>query len=324
MILRVIEQLATSPGAHEDTKMANWSLPTITDLYTNIITYFRNRDIDNARMFSTAYTIATNIETGTIRWNDTNKNWEKYGGASWSVLSSLYGVSVSGNAATATKLATSRTINGTSFDGTAAINIASRIFNSNPTDTLMYPMLVGSNAVGNYQANTDPAYSYNSSTGALTATYFVGNGASITNLNMANAAAGTLAITRGGTGVTTSTGTGSTVRGTSPTLSSPVITDPIITGFVHYVSATTVGGTLSTTLLPSGWTISRTAVGRILITHNLSLANGHKLIVSGTANESSLGIISTRVKAINSFEIVMTAGGANADMAFTIMIIDAN
>ena len=78
------EQQATSHGVREDTKMADWSLPTITDLYTNIITYFRNRDIDNARMFSTAYTIATNVETGTIRWNNANKNWEIYNGATWS------------------------------------------------------------------------------------------------------------------------------------------------------------------------------------------------------------------------------------------------
>ena len=46
---------------------------------------------------------------------------------------------------------------------------------------------------------------------------FVGNGSQITSLDMNNAASGTLAVARGGTGTTTSTGTGSVVRSASPT-----------------------------------------------------------------------------------------------------------
>lgn len=62
-----------------------------------------------------------------------------------------------------------------------------------------------------YDNNTTgrPAYSsaltFQTSTGTLTATKFSGNGASITNLNMGNAASGTLAIARGGTGATSFT-----------------------------------------------------------------------------------------------------------------------
>ena len=153
--------------------MADWSLPTITDLYTNIITYFRNRDIDNARMFSTAYTIATNVETGTIRWNNTNKNWEIYNSSAWSALSSLYSIAISGNAGSATKLNTARTINGTSFDGTANVTVGINIGVINPSDTVMYPVIVLDNATGNKTAQTDPAYRFNATTAELTCNSFV-------------------------------------------------------------------------------------------------------------------------------------------------------
>lgn len=45
----------------------------------------------------------------------------------------------------------------------------------------------------------------------------------ITSLNVGNATAGTLAVARGGTGVTSSTGTGSVVLSSAPTLTNPVV-----------------------------------------------------------------------------------------------------
>jgi hypothetical protein len=47
-----------------------------------------------------------------------------------------------------------------------------------------------------------------------------------TALNVSNAATGTLAVARGGTGVTTSTGTGSVVLNSSPTLVTPALGTP--------------------------------------------------------------------------------------------------
>jgi hypothetical protein len=61
-----------------------------------------------------------------------------------------------------------------------------------------------------------------SATGTVTGSQFNGSGAGLTNLNMANAASGTLAVTRGGTGTTTSTGTGAVVLGTSPTFTTNI------------------------------------------------------------------------------------------------------
>jgi len=61
--------------------------------------------------------------------------------------------------------------------------------------------------------------------GEVKATGFVGFGTSIAQLNAGNIATGTLAVTRGGTGVGTSTGTGSVVLSASPTLTGTVTGD---------------------------------------------------------------------------------------------------
>jgi len=61
--------------------------------------------------------------------------------------------------------------------------------------------------------------------GEVKASGFVGFGTSITQLNAGNIATGTLAVTRGGTGVGTSTGTGSVVLSASPTLTGTVTGD---------------------------------------------------------------------------------------------------
>jgi len=63
-------------------------------------------------------------------------------------------------------------------------------------------------------------------TGTAAATDFSGSGASLTSLNAGNISSGTLAVARGGTGVTSSTGSGSVVLSTSPTLVTPVLGTP--------------------------------------------------------------------------------------------------
>lgn len=77
----------------------------------------------------------------------------------------------------------------------------------------------------NIRANTN--LTYNAATNTIAASTFsgahVGNGAGLTNLNAANVSTGTLAVARGGTGVTTSTGTGSVVLSSAPAISSPAL-----------------------------------------------------------------------------------------------------
>lgn len=82
-------------------------------------------------------------------------------------------------------------------------------------------------ATGDLPPKTGTNLTFNSNTGQLAATSFSGVGTALTALTAANISAGTLAVARGGTGVTTSTGTGNTVLSASPTFTTN-ITTPII------------------------------------------------------------------------------------------------
>ena len=123
--------------------MANWANPLLTSTYVNFVTEVKGRDDDAARQFDPANTSATNVPNGTIRWNSNNSNWERWNGSAWAALSASYAISITGNAATATlatnattaatttgnagtatTLQTARTINGTSFNGSANITTA--------------------------------------------------------------------------------------------------------------------------------------------------------------------------------------------------------
>jgi len=138
--------------------------------------------------------------------------------------SGTWAISISGNAATATSAttagsATTATSATSATSATNATNAANFAVSDESTDTTCFVVFT-TGASGNLPGKTGTNLTFNSSTGELAATQFsgtlVGNGASVTNLNMANAATGTLAVLRGGTGTTTSTGTGSTVLSASP------------------------------------------------------------------------------------------------------------
>lgn len=77
----------------------------------------------------------------------------------------------------------------------------------------------------------NPAYKFLGSgtatfSGTVAANAVTGNGSGLTALDAGDISAGTLAVARGGTGVTTSTGTGNVVLSTSPTLVTPVLGTP--------------------------------------------------------------------------------------------------
>lgn len=82
-------------------------------------------------------------------------------------------------------------------------------------------------ATGSLPAKTGTNLTFNSQSGLLAATSFVGNGSGLTSLGAASIATGTLAVARGGTGTTYSTGTGGTVRNTNPTFLGTVVTAAI-------------------------------------------------------------------------------------------------
>lgn len=74
--------------------MANWSNPLITSTYTSVLDDLKNRDIDSAVMFSPTYSTSTNVPTGAIRWNPSNRYFEIYSGTAWSALTSKYIIDV--------------------------------------------------------------------------------------------------------------------------------------------------------------------------------------------------------------------------------------
>jgi hypothetical protein len=79
---------------------------------------------------------------------------------------------LTGNASTATALATPRTIGGTSFDGTANI-VPATITVADTTDSTCFPALFES-ATGDLAPKTDGGLTYNASNGTLAATAFSG------------------------------------------------------------------------------------------------------------------------------------------------------
>lgn len=115
---------------------SDFNKPAIADNYS---TGYTQAIIDNqkalAQGLDPAVVTPSNHPTNAIRWNSVNKYWEKYNGTSWAALESLYGISISGNAATATKWATGRTvaltgdITGTSgaFDGSGNLSFATTL-----------------------------------------------------------------------------------------------------------------------------------------------------------------------------------------------------
>jgi hypothetical protein len=68
--------------------MADWSLPTLTSVYTNTLTEIKNRDVDLALQFDG--TTSTSIPTGAIGWISSANTWQRWTGSAWGALSSTF------------------------------------------------------------------------------------------------------------------------------------------------------------------------------------------------------------------------------------------
>lgn len=150
------------------------------------------------------------------------------------VTASGFSGPLTGNASTATKLANARTIGITgditwtspSFDGSGDITAAATLAASGVT-------------AGTYTKVTVDSKGRTTSGTALSAT-------DIPALDVSKITTGTLSVARGGTGVTTSTGTGSVVLSTSPVLTTPNI------GVATGTSFNSITGLSSTTPANNG------------------------------------------------------------------------
>jgi hypothetical protein len=137
---------------------------------------------------------------------------------------------------------------------------------------------------------------------AVTNTAIVISAAAITS--------GTLAVAQGGTGVTTSTGTGSVVLNTSPVLTTPNIGVPSFATLTNATGLPIVGGTTGTLTIARGGTNQTTFTNGIIAFNGTSLATLANTGTAGTyANASHVPVITTdaygRVSAVTNTAIAI-------------------
>jgi hypothetical protein len=133
----------------------------------------------------------------------------------------------------------------------SAINTTSQILS---TGNITGGNLIASGAVTGNGATLSALNGSNISTGTVAA-------ARIANLDAAKITTGTLAVLRGGTGVTTSTGTGSVVLSTSPALTTPNLGTPSAATLTNATGLPIVAGTTGTLTVARGGTGVTTSTG---------------------------------------------------------------
>lgn len=131
-------------------------------------------------------------------------------------------------------------------------------------------------------------------TGKITATYFAGNGASLTSLNAGNIASGTLAIARGGTGLTASPSMLTNLGSTSAANVLQASPRPGVTGTLPIANGGT-GLTASPSLLVN---LASTSAANVLqasprpgVTGALPVANGGTGATTAAAARTNIGAV---------------------------------
>jgi hypothetical protein len=214
--------------------------------------------------------------------------------------------STTGNAATATALQTARTIGGVSFNGTANIDLpgVNTAGNQNTTGTaagLSATLVATSGGTGQSSyavgdllfANTTTALSKlaDVATGSALISGGVGVAPSYGKIGLTTHVSGTLPVANGGTGVTSSTGTGSVVLSDSPTLVTPALGTPASGNLANCTFPTlnqnttgTAAGLSTTLAVASGGTGQTSYTNGELLIGNTTGNTLAKATLTGTAN----------------------------------------
>lgn len=228
---------------------------------------------------------------------------------------------LSGNATTATALATPRTIGGVSFDGSA--NIVPQTIQSinEATDTTCFPLFISASGTQSLQPLNNTALTFNSNTGLLSATSLGGTltTASQTNITgVGTITTGTwnatdIAVADGGTGRSTSTtaygliAAGTTATGAHQTLAAGATTEILVGGGASalpvWTTASGTGAPLRTgtptittpvlTGLPTGSGVSATATVSTLASRDSNGNSGFNNALEGYATTPTAGATTT-------------------------------
>lgn len=232
--------------------MADHSKPVLTSTYTNFVSELNGRFNDIALGLASDTTTPTNTPTNAIRYNATNKNWERWSGTAWAVLDAGagYGISITGSAA---KWTTARTITlGTDLSGSVSIDGSSNVTLNATYSTV--PANKGGTGQTTYAvgdilyASTTTALSRlaDVATGNVLISGGVGIAPSWGTVGLTTHVSGTLAVANGGTGGTTYT-SGGLLRGNGTSAITVASASDIVTaiGSTAVTNATNAGSATS-------------------------------------------------------------------------------
>jgi hypothetical protein len=95
--------------------------PVVSDPYATLLPGVNQAIVDLGKGLDPATSgVHTNVPTNTVRWNSATACWQLFNATSWVDLSALYGINISGNAATATTATSAGACTGNAATATTA------------------------------------------------------------------------------------------------------------------------------------------------------------------------------------------------------------